>query len=335
MRQHIRALQEFEIDIREYVPFINMHAAIPFLSRKLRLRHILPLPFYAALQALKLISRIPGAVGTYGHDITWLSRTLMPGYLTLEPFLKKPLIFDVDDAIWLTKPFGKQAVSDIARRADVIFAGNQYIADWMGQYSQRIYIVPTAVDSEIYKPAEEKALSGDGFIIGWIGSSGTLPYLEAIEDPLNEFLLKYGDASILVMADRPPSFKKITGEKIKYIPWTETEEVSTLQKMDVGLMPLPDDEWTRGKCAFKMVQYMSCAVPVIVSPVGMNAEVLGLGEAGFSAVKNTDWYDSLEYIYMNRDKAQEIGRNARAIVLRNFDRRLITQQIAGIMMSLL
>jgi glycosyltransferase involved in cell wall biosynthesis len=110
----------------------------------------------------------------------------------------------------------------------------------------------------------------------------------------------YRKLKALVIADRPPSFSSLPSERVRYIPWSSQTEVTAVQQMDIGLMPLPNNEWTKGKCSFKMLQYMACAIPVIVSPVGMNLEVLELGEVGLSANSTSEWYDALVCLYKNR-----------------------------------
>ena len=331
IRQYIEPLQGWGIKVLESCPWIDKWKPIPGKPARLSNRRILPI--YAIWQGIKLATRVPGVISSYRYDITWLSRQLLPGYLTFEPILKRPLVFDVDDAIWLTTPFGTSAVACTAKRADVVIAGNTYLANWFDKWSKDVRIIPTAVDTERYHPTLSSHDASDQFVIGWIGSSANLPYLEDIEDVLNKFLISIPNASILVVSDRTPHFKYIAFEKMRYIPWSEKAEAETIQKMDVGIMPLPDNEWTRGKCSFKMLQYMSCGIPVVVSPVGMNHEVLKMGNIGFQAKYPIDWNDALSYLYHNRDKASMMGSNGRTIVRKCFAKEKVVQNIAKIFLS--
>lgn len=332
IRQHISPLREFGIEVTEYCPIINKYKAIPLLPGNLNRKLILPI--YALWLGIKVITRMPALLGSYSNRITWLSREFLPGYPTLERCLKKPLVFDVDDAIWMTTPFGRSAVSSGARRADIIFAGNAYIANWFDRYSDNIIIIPTAIKTERFQQIEYNFPYSGKFIIGWTGSSSTLPFLEAIESPLNQFLEQNVESRLVVVSDKIPSFKHIPREKLQFFPWSEDNEVKGLQNMSVGLMPLPDNDWAKGKCSFKMLQYMACGIPVIVSPIGMNKEVLSLGSIGLSAQSNADWYDALCFFRENPERAREMGQEGRIVVKKNFDQKLITEKIAQIFREL-
>lgn len=335
IRQYIQPLREFGIEVQEFCPSIDKHAPIPGWPSHLRQRYILSiLPIYAAWQGVKIATRIPGVLGSYRKEITWLGRQLLPGYLTFEPLMKKPILFDVDDAIWLGGPFAKSSVVATARRAEVVVAGNEYIANWFDKFSKNVRVVPTCVDTDKFQPNMHNSFDTDAFVIGWIGTKATLPYLESIETPLHQFVSKIPEARVLVVADTSPSFKQIPLEKVSYIPWSKKIEAKAIQKMDVGLMPLPDTEWTKGKCAFKMLQYMACGIPVVVSPVRTNAKVLGLGDVGISAQNNAEWYEALDYLQKNRNTARNMGKNGRVVVKRHFDRKLASKQIAEIILSL-
>lgn len=311
VRQHIQPLRQFDIQVDEYTPAISKYADIPGWPEGFRPAYKLPLSII--WQGAKLLIRLPGVLNSWRYSITWLERPLLEGYFTLESLLKKPLVFDVDDAIWLTPPFGGQATSTVARRADVVIAGNRYLADWLSKYAQNVHIIPTAVDTERFKPLE-KDYDNSRFVIGWTGVAANLRYLEAIEAPLKHFLDRFVDAELLVVSDRRPHFQHLSPNQVRYLPWSSDMEADGVRQMDTGLMPLPDNQWTRGKCSFKMLQYMSCGVPVVASPLGMNVEVFTLGEIGLSATTESDWYEAFEYFYLNRADAWAYGANGRAVI---------------------
>ena len=332
VRQHISPLRELGVAVQEYVPAIDKYRNLPFWPEKVNYRYGLPL--FLMWQGVKVATRIPGVWGSWSHQVTWLGRELLPGLLTLEPLLKRPMVFDVDDAVWLAPPFGK-SVKTIARRSKIVVAGNNYLADWFASCCRDVRVVPTAVDLDRYRPRPAHHTGHNGpFRIGWIGTSGNLRYLEAIESPLDLFLADHRDSELLVVADKPPAFRHLPGDRVRFLPWSEKAEVGALQQMDVGLMPLPNEVWTRGKCSYKMLQYMACGIPVVVSPVGMNVEILALGRAGLACCNDGEWYEALSHLYANRERACIYGAEGRAIVERSFSREQVTETMAEIFREL-
>lgn len=324
VRQNIPKLKSLGIAVTEYCPEIDAYEGVPFsLDRWPRPAR---LPIVAAWQALKLGLRIPHAYQTRAHDIIWLQRELLPGYLTLERTLKSPLVFDVDDAIWLSNIDAAQRISKIASHSTAIFAGNEYIADWFSSFNSRVVVIPTAVDTYRFSPIE--VIRRECFTIGWIGTRTNLQFLEEIAPALNKLLRKHSDALFCVISDQVPSLPTLPEDQIRYLTWSELVEVEGIQEMDVGVMPLPDNEWAKGKCSFKMIQYMACGIPVIASPVGMNATVLGLDNVGFGASTVDEWFDALEYLYENRTAGREMGHRGREVVLKTFSTDVICNMIA-------
>ena len=341
IRQYVQPLKEYNIRVAEYIPDIDKNQFIPSWAKRFVPQY--KKPIRGMMLGAKLISRTPGYIGSWTDQITWLNRELIPGRCILEPLLKKPLVFDVDDAIWLASASNKsaqrsygervsKAVATIAQNSTIVMAGNNYLANWFSEYCQNIKIIPTAIDTERFIP-HTKEQSSD-FIIGWTGSAGNLGYLRQIESPLKQLMERFGDVKLLVMADKPPSFSSLPSQRVKYIPWSSTMEVEAVQQMDVGLMPLPDNEWTKGKCSFKMLQYMACQVPVVVSPVGMNTDILEMGQVGIGAVKESDWYDALVMLYQNHQIASKYGIEGRMIVEQHFSQRIISKRIAEIFQKL-
>ncbi len=331
VRQHIRSLRHWGIQVLEYTPAISKYARIPGWPEGVRQLYTGPL-FLASVGA-RLAARVPGIVGSWKHQVTWLEREMLPGVPTLEGLLKRPLVLDVDDAVWLYRPMGRRAMRRIAQRAAVVVAGNHYLAEWFSRYCQDVREVPTAIDVERFRPADRPA-DDRPFTIGWTGLASNLPYLQMIEEPLRRFLRSRPDVRLVVVADRPPTFLRRESAQLRFIPWTAGVEVEAVQAMDVGLMPLPDNAWTRGKCSYKMLQYMACGIPVIASSVGMNAEVFALAEIGLPATRTADWYDALESLYRDREQAREYGRQGRGAVERHFACRVISAKLAAIFREL-
>ena len=256
---------------------------------------------------------------------------MLPGWPTFEAFLKKPLVFDIDDAIWIHHPFGRNTVISIAKRADVIIAGNTHIADWLEPYARSLFIVPIAIDTEKFKPKPSQPFEKtQRFTIGWIGSPSNHKYLLMIEGPLSKFLNDYPDAELLVVSDVVPRFKALLDDRICYVPWSEDNEVAALKCIDVGIMPLPDNDWTRGKCGCKMLLYMACGIPVVVSPVGMSVEVLEKGAVGFAAQTDSDWYEAFSFFHKNRASAETYGNVGRTVVEMWYSQKTISSELADI-----
>jgi len=148
---------------------------------------------------------------------------------------------------------------------------------------------------------------------------------------LCRFLNRHDDARLLVVADRLPQFSSLKAKQWSFYPWSEADEADAIAAMDVGLMPLPDNEWTRGKCSFKMLQYMACGKPVVVSPVGMNGELLRTAEIGFGAVAAEEWLSALEALYSNPGAAHEFGRNGRQLVERSYSLDVVGARLAELL----
>lgn len=334
IRQHIRSLANAGIFTKEYYPWLDKNAGIPsIISDNIPSScEDLILPLW---RILKISARLPGIAGSWKHDITWLGRELLPGRFTLENILHKPIVFDVDDAIWQAKPDGISTVARIAQLSNTIIAGNTYLADWLSQFNSNIAIVPTAIDTERFYPEPNKSFDEDRpFIIGWTGSSGNFTYLYNIEEGLIKFLKKY-NAKLLIIAERPPKFNKIGKEYIEFVYWSENNETKYVQKMDVGLMPLPSTPWTRGKCSFKMLQYMACGIPVIVSPVGMNSEILDMDEVGYASTSSDEYYSSLCELHNNREQCHLFGKKGRALVEKNFSSTYVSRLLINIFNNIL
>lgn len=334
IRQHIERLQRAGIDVREYAPtivrFEDLLNLFQVESPGYNIR-----PICALWEGLKLLTRIPGILESWHAQVTWLGREMFPGFLTFEPLIKRPYVFDVDDAIWLRRPFGRSAVSKIAKNAAIVLAGNTYIANWFSSYARDVRIVPTAIDTDRFVPRTLSDTRYNGrFVVGWTGLSSNLKHLNKIEIALENFFKTHKHSELLVISDQPPRFHRLRPEWVQYIRWSPSVEAEAVRQMDVGLMPLPDDDWTRGKCSFKMLQYMACGLPVVVSPVGMNAEILSMGTVGFPAKIEPDWYDALDHLYKNRALVHKYGAIGRLIAEQHFSLNVVSSNIARIFKEL-
>lgn len=297
--------------------------------------HYLPLTRYRRqpLASLATLLRLPGVAASQAADITWFRRELIPERLTLERFAGGRKLFDVDDAIWLLSDSGFS--ERIVAGCDGVIAGNRWLAEHYEGFAKQVWVVPTSVDTDRWRPATKE--SKRRWTIGWIGTNSNLKFLQRLEEPLAEFLTKHSDCELLVVCDRRPTFAKVPAGSWEFVRWSEANEVGLLQKMDVGLMPLEDSDWARGKCGFKMLSYMAVGLPVVVSPVGVNQAILAHDELGLAASANAEWYEALDRLYNNRGLGARLGRAGRRVVEENYSVRTnvvrlaeIFNQVAGV-----
>jgi glycosyltransferase involved in cell wall biosynthesis len=328
IRQHIAALGAAGIDVREFCPPIEKFAPLPDAAS--RLPGMVRRPIVAGWMAAKVAARGPGILGSWQAQATWLERELLPGYDTAERLLRRPLVLDVDDAIWASRPGAPAAVARIARRAEVVVAGNPFLADWFSAHARDVRVVPTAVDTERVRPAASSREAGR-FVVGWIGTSPNYEYIAEIETVLGRFLDEH-DAELLVVADRPPTALALPPERVRFVPWTPQSEVESLWQMDVGIMPLhrANDDISRGKCSFKMLTYMAAGLPVVVSAIGMNVDVLALDEVGFGCLGDEDWFEALRILAADRQRGKALGTRGRRVVEDRFSPEVVRRKLVEV-----
>jgi glycosyltransferase involved in cell wall biosynthesis len=249
--------------------------------------------------------------------------------------LGKRIIYDFDDAIWLRDTSGvndfmsrlkwQQKVPQICRWSYRVSAGNAYLADFARQQGAIAIINPTTLDTRHahrgLKDQQEVPLS-----IGWTGSHSTMKYLYPLEGVLQQIEKDFG-ARTVVISNRPPEMD-LSG--LHYIPWTEAREVEDLREMHIGLMPLPDDPWARGKCGFKALQYLSLGIPALVSPVGVNTEIVTHGENGFHCASEEDWYHYLSLLLQDTDLRSRMGQAGRKTIEASFSVEANTENFLGL-----
>ena len=295
IRQFIRALGGLGVVVSEYAPIINRYK-------------IEPLPWLA------MATRIPGLLASRFSNLTWLGRELVSGRYSLEGWAGKKRVFDVDDAIWLS--YDADFSERIVQHCNGVIAGNRFLAQHYEKVGARVWVVPTSVDTDIWKPRNE--ITRTKWTVGWIGSFANLHFLYAIEEALADFLTAHSGAQLLVVCDREPLLKRLPVDSWMYAPWSAGREVELVQQMDAGLMPLDDSETARGKCGFKMLSYMSAGLPVVVSPVGVNQEILERDQVGLAASSANDWYEALERLYSNHQLGQQMGAAGRRVVQEHY-----------------
>lgn len=333
VRQYLPHLRLAGLDVSEYCPRISQGARLPGRLGEVRARYFPPL--VVGQVVTNLACRIPGILGSYKADVTWLERCFVPGLDDSSVLLKTPLVLDIDDAIWLYSPLGVGMVSRLTRRADMVLAGNQYLADWCSQFCKNIKIIPTAVDVDRFKPRVIPKAEDAPFVVGWIGTSGNFRFLDMIESALARFFSASPTARFLVVADKRPKLSALPQDQIDFVPWSASKEHLLLQEMDVGLMPIDDTDLSRGKCSFKMLQYMAAGIPVVASPFGMNGEVFSAGNIGYAARTEQDWVDALLQCSHNRGECLSQGRKGRDIIVSQYSTEVVAKNIGAAFSTLI
>lgn len=314
VRQLIPELSRYGVEMHEFIPSISKY---PPQSKWLR-------PFWGASA---LSARVPAILATHCYDVVFLQRELISTFLTLEPLTKRPRVLDVDDAIFLHR--GGKSAKRLAQLSDLIVCGNEFIKGYFSQLNENTVIIPTAIDTLRYTPGIGSIDPQENLVIGWIGTSGNLKYLYLIEKALQRVVKILPNVTLRVVADKEPEFRGLLRKRLEFVRWSPEAEVASLQTMTVGIMPLAETEWEKGKCSFKMLQYMACGVPVVVSPVGMNAQVLSLGDVGLSAKSQDEWADALlKLLSLDENERERMGMIGRSIVEQYFSIDVIAPLLA-------
>jgi glycosyltransferase involved in cell wall biosynthesis len=229
----------------------------------------------------------------------------------------KRLVFDFDDALpYLVSARGaaesrmrRSRFRAVAKAADLVIAGSEELATMARQVAEDVRIIPTAVDLDTIRPrSEETGAWKPDMTLGWIGSSATLPYLVELRPALEEMGRKQRRMKLRVVAD---ASLVVPGMDVEWKPWHEAEEAQDLVSFDVGLAPLSDDPWARGKCGFRLLQYAAAGVPAVASPVGAQSQILVDGESGWFATTHDEWTDRTMQLVQDRERAREMGLAAR------------------------
>lgn len=262
-------------------------------------------------------------------DIIFIYReAFMLWHVWFEQLLKRRgarIIFDFDDAIWLRDVSeGNRKVgflkrpaktADICRLSDVVIVGNDYLADYARQYAANVQVVPTTIDTDYHKPISVEQ-DKPGICIGWTGSDTTQKHFDAIVPVLEKVMQLYGDRVYFkVITNRPVAYPSL---KLEATLWNKEAEVTQLAEIDIGIMPLPDDEWSRGKCGFKLLQYMAMGKPVVASPVGVNTDILEHHHNGYLPSTTEEWVDRLSALIDDAQLRHLLGSRGRQKVVEEY-----------------
>lgn len=260
-----------------------------------------------------------------GADAVIVQRRLLAGWqLTLLRRARR-LLFDFDDAVFLRDSYAPKGLHSgrrcrrfaaMMRAADAVIAGNSFLAAEAGRWTEagRVTIIPTCVDPGRY-PVAGHVRSGDGVQLVWVGSSSTLKGLEKIQPLLNAIGSGCPRVQLKLICDR---FLSLTNLPVQPCPWTEATEAAEIAAGDIGISWVPDDLWSRGKCALKVLQYMAAGLPVVANPVGVQGELIRNGENGFLATRPAEWVEAIRTLAHDPVLRRRLGQAARRLVETDF-----------------
>jgi len=265
-------------------------------------------------------------------DAVFVQKGVFPGLFSgfeKKIAARRPLVFDFDDAIWLPRVGGSRvlrwlhretAVQDILRRATAVIAGNDFLAEYAARFNRSVTVVPSSISVDTYP----KSNASD--IIGWIGSRTTLPYLKPLKPTFDALrtkprIIASGDAAQL-------------GFDVDFRPWRLETELQELSHIGIGIAPLPDTPWERGKCGVKILQYMACGIPVVASPVGVNKNIITHGVNGFLATTPDEWTTALRTLIADPQLRQRLGAAGHETVNTRFHVQRAAEAVASVLRSL-
>jgi glycosyltransferase involved in cell wall biosynthesis len=242
----------------------------------------------------------------------------------LSKIFRKKIIFDFDDAIWLQNISENNRVwgwlkfhnktKTILKLSTTVIAGNSYLATYAAKYNNNVTIIPTTINTSYHKKFYKYC--NNCIIIGWTGTITTNKHLALLNDCLSKIKNTYGNKIEIRMISNAPFESQ--SSFINYIPWNKQSEIEDLSQFDIGIMPLPDDQWARGKCGFKGLQYMALEIPTIMSPVGVNIDIIENGINGYLASTNEEWFQKICYLIENPSERTRVGQAGRQTIINKY-----------------
>lgn len=266
-------------------------------------------------------------------------------YLMVKKLKKRTkVIYDIDDAIFHTRFPGILSfshINPIIKEADYIFAGSHYLFDYASKINSNVSLVPTAVDTELFSPINTKRYDSNRITIGWMGNGDDyqLRYLNILKEPLR-ILSKNYDIKFRIVSALSNKVKQAFANEPYDVDfgldrWVKIESMpEIISDFDIGVMPLTDNIYEKGKCAMKALEYMSLEKPVVASAVGENNYVIKNDYNGFLASDTEDWVKFLEKLILNNKLRRDMGKNGRRFVEENYSLKVITKRISKIIEEL-
>lgn len=254
------------------------------------------------------------------YDLVFIQREILPQVF---PFLEKlifmlnkNIVFDFDDAIFLVPPQRKSFlyglryrnnIKEIVCMSKAVIVGNDYLKSYALRFNSNVYLIPTSIDMERWPDKEKEYINKTEIVIGWIGSVHTLFYLRSLSGVLKKISLMFRVKLFVI------GVKEFMIEGVDVIAkdWRQDTEREDLKKIDIGLAPLFDDEWGRGKCGLKALQYMVCGIPLVCSNAGVYKQMIADGVNGFLASNENEWVDKLTLLIKDASLRRKLAESAR------------------------
>lgn len=288
--------------------------------------HLLQKAYYTIagyIRRLRDLFRIRRYDIVYVH--LWVTPLGPPVFERIVRSLGRKLIFDIDDLVYLKNlkskatPFisklkGAQKPLYLMRVADHVITCTPYLDNFVRQFNTHTTDISSTVDTEAYRPKIDYSLKEGKIVLGWSGSLSTAKYLHLLDDVFRQ-LRNHIDYKLLVLGDR--NFR-IEGIEIEAYDWEKSIELSTISRFDIGLYPLPDEEWVYGKSSLKAIQYMAMGIPTLGTAIGTNFRVIADGESGFLVQTPEEWVNRIIQLALDMELRKRIGENARQKVITNF-----------------
>lgn len=325
--------------IYQFAPFLEKDGfecviapfSTPTLFQALRSKGALPAKVREAFACT--LRRAKHVVEASQFDAVVINREVFPFLMPLweKAVLRKNqrVVFNFDDAIyaghhdvssfahpWLYRLKYGNGVDEVIRRSAHVIAGNRILGEYARRYNANVTVVPTVVDCDYYRYREVKVHGQQPIVIGWMGSSSTAPYLKLIEPVLKQLSRRF-PGEVCYRFFGCPEYKPDLPDSLS-LPFSLSSEIEDLQGLDIGIMPMPDTEWTRGKCAFKAIQYMATGPVVIASPVGVTTDLVRHGENGLLAQSSDEWYEGLARLIGDINLRKSLSLRGRRTIVEEY-----------------
>jgi glycosyltransferase involved in cell wall biosynthesis len=246
-----------------------------------------------------------------------------------------PMVFDFDDAVFVAYRSPSNGylsylkfpskTETIVRLSKHVMAGNAYLADYARHFNSKVTVIPTTIDMNVYRETIEYP-ERESPVIGWSGSFSTVQHLDTVREVFQELAKRHDFKLRVIGTDR----YSIPGVKTEALRWNAATEVEDLRAMDIGIMPLPDDDWSKGKCGLKALQYMALGIPTVCSPVGVNSEIIQDYENGLIAGSAEEWIDKLSRLIIDRSLRSRLGSSGRTSVETRYSAQVQAPRVADL-----
>lgn len=293
---------------------LRIKDAIPFWSKNGIKTTVIPIPS-------GFLARVNLFFEAYRHDIVLIQKKTSFRFIELYVLrlINPRIIFDMDDAVMFhelehRKPFTGKHIKNFIQTVKfcrIVVAGNRFLANFAEAVGTPVAIMPTPVDLSIYKIKEDYGLQDRPIVVGWLGVAGGLIHLKKLEPVFQRLTEKYPNIILRVVSNMPVD---MNGVNVEYQRWSLDSEQAMLKSFDIGLMPLSDGLWTRGKCGYKLLQYFGVGVPAVASPIGVNIEFIDHGINGYLAKNDNDWYQFLDALISSQSLRESMGKAGRQMV---------------------